>query len=83
LKAGRTYELHVFNGDIYDSAYLPHYFSGIFGWFAGSPLPYSSPDYMVTIVAPAPGTYGFSCQEFGCGPTARHEGMLGSIIVVP
>lgn len=83
LKSGQTYQLRVFNGDIYDDVYQPHYFSGIFGWIAGSDLPYNAADYVVTIVAPAPGTYGFSCQQFACGPTARHEGMLGSIIVVP
>ena len=83
LKSGQTYELHVFNGDIYDDVYQPHQFSGIFGWFAGSNLPYNSPDYIVKIVAPAPGTYGFSCQQFDCGPTARHEGMLGQIVVTP
>ena len=83
LKSGQTYDLHVFNGDIYDDVYQPHQFSGIFGWFAGSPLPYNSPDYVVRIVAPAPGTYGFSCQQFDCGPTAKHEGMIGYIVVVP
>jgi heme/copper-type cytochrome/quinol oxidase subunit 2 len=83
LKTGQTYELHVLNGDIPDDVYRPHWFSGIFGWIAGSQLPYTSPDYVVTVVAPAPGTYGFSCQEFDCGPTAQHEGMLGSIVVIP
>jgi hypothetical protein len=83
LRTGQTYELHVFNGDIPDDVYMPHQFSGIYGWFAGADLPYSAPDYVVTIVAPAPGTYGFSCQQFMCGPTAQHEGMTGSIVVSP
>ena len=83
LKTGQTYELHVFNGDIPDDVYLPHWFSGVYGWIAGSQLPYNAPDYVVTIVAPAPGTYGFSCQEFQCGPTVQHEGMVGSIVVIP
>jgi len=83
LKTGQTYQLRVFNGDIPDDVYLPHWFSGIFGWIPDSQLPYGSPDYVVTIVAPAPGTYGFSCQQFNCGPTAQHEGMIGSIVVVP
>jgi hypothetical protein len=83
LKSGQTYQLHVFNGDIPDDVYQPHQFSGIFGWFAGATLPYNAPDYVVTIVAPAPGTYMFSCQQNDCGPTVRHEGMVGSIVVVP
>jgi len=83
LKTGQTYEIHVFNGDIPDDVYLPHQFSGIFGWIPGSQLPYNAPDYVVTVVAPAPGTYGFSCLQFQCGPTAQHEGMIGSIVVTP
>jgi hypothetical protein len=83
LKTGQTYELHVFNDDIPDDVYQPHQFSGIYGWIAGSQLPYNAPDYVATIVAPAPGTYGFSCLQFQCGPTAQHEGMIGSIVVTP
>ena len=86
LKGGQTYQLRIFNGDIYDDAYLPHYFSGIFGYISGAPLAYGAPDVVLTFTAPSVTSttvLGFSCQENGCGPVVRHEGMLGSIIVTP
>jgi len=86
LKSGQTYQFHVYNGDIQDDAYQPHYFSGILGMIPGSQLPYGAADFVWTFTAPSvssPTNYGFSCMEFGCGPVARHEGMLGTIIVVP
>lgn len=87
LKSGRVYSLHVFNGDIDDPAYAPHWFSGILEFaVSGSQLPIGGADYVVTFTAPTVSvstTYGFSCMEFGCGPVVRHEGMLGTIIVDP
>ncbi len=86
LKGGQTYQLRIFNGDIYDEAYLPHYFSGVFGYISGAPLAYGAPDVVLTFTAPSVTTttvLGFSCQENGCGPVVRHEGMLGSILVTP
>ena len=87
LKSGQRYSLHVFNGDIEDPTYAPHWFSGIleFG-VSGSQLPYNAADYVVDFTAPTVSvstTYGFSCMEFACGPTARHEGMVGTVIVDP
>lgn len=87
LRSGRTYELRVFNGDIYDDAYQPHQFSGIleFG-VSGTVLPVGGSDYVSTFTAPvvtSSTTYSMSCMEFACGPVDRHEGMLGSIVVIP
>ena len=87
LKSGQTYTLHITNGDIVDPDYLPHNFSGIleFG-VSGGVLDYGAPDLVRTFTAPtvsSPTPYAFSCMEFGCGPVARHEGMLGVIVVIP
>ena len=87
LKSGRNYELRVFNGDIFDEAYQPHQFSGIleFG-VSGAVLPYGGADHVAVFTAPvvtSQTTYSMSCMEFACGPVDRHEGMLGSIVVVP
>ena len=87
LKSGQRYSLHVFNGDISDPAYAPHWFSGILEFaVSGAQLPYGAAEYIVTFTAPTVSvstTYGFSCMEFACGPVSRHEGMLGTIIVDP
>ena len=55
-------------------------------YISGAPLAYGAPDVVLTFTAPSVTSttvLGFSCQENGCGPVVRHEGMLGSIIVTP
>ena len=87
LKAGQTYSCHIYNGDSYDPVYQPHQFSGVPPLsLPGVVLQYNAADRVYMFTAPSVSqatTYSFSCEEFYCGPTDRHEGMLGTIIVNP
>jgi hypothetical protein len=93
LKSGGKYHLKVYNGDIPDPDYQPHFFSGIleFG-VSGAQLPWNpngsgnGPPYYADFTAPVvtqSKSYGFSCTEFYCGPVTKHESMLGAVIVDP
>jgi hypothetical protein len=93
LKSGGKYHLKVYNGDIPDPDYQPHFFSGIleFG-VSGAQLPWNpngsgnGPPYYADFTAPVvtqSTSYAFSCTQFYCGPVTKHESMVGTVIVDP
>jgi hypothetical protein len=80
LTAGETYEFHIYSGDF--KGLDAHGFSGVaaIGLPGGALLNSGEPPVVYTITPTAVGTYGFQCTNF-CG--LGHDGMLGSIQVVP
>lgn len=80
LTAGETYEFHIYSGDF--KGLDAHGFSGVsaIGLPGGALLNSGEPPVVYTFTATAVGTYGFQCTNF-CG--IGHDGMLGTIEVVP